>query len=289
MKILVTGGKGQLGRELKQISSYLLNDDWFFSNTNNFDLSNLNNIKSFLDNYNPKIIINCAAYTDVDKAEDDYESANILNHLAVKYIAKWCNINNCRLIHISTDYVFDGKCDVSLDENAMTNPINNYGKTKLFGEIACIAADPNSIIIRTSWLYSSYGDNFVTKMINLMKINKELNIIDDQFGSPTYAADLAAVILSIISASNWMPGIYNFTNEAKISWFDFAYDIKEMLSFTTHLRRVKSKDYLAVARRPKYTLLDKTKIKKTFNVKLTPYKDSLRKCIEIIKKYQSES
>ncbi|SVA55928.1 uncharacterized protein METZ01_LOCUS108782, partial [marine metagenome] len=254
-----------------------------FTGHDNFDLSDLKNINVSLDTINPNLIINCAAFTSVNNAEDDFESANILNHKSVKFIAKWCNYNNCRLIHISTDYVYDENLEMPINEDAPTNPINNYGKTKLSGDIACSIMNPDSIIIRTSWLYSSFGNNFVKKMINLMQQKKQLNVINDQIGSPTYAADLAQVILDIININHWKPGIYNYTNKAKISWFDLANDIKVIYGFNTIINPVTTEEYPTKAKRPKYSLLDKTKIKNTFNITLIPYKDSLKKCIKILK------
>tara|TARA_Y100001954_G_C15814505_1_gene606789 strand:+ start:3092 stop:3949 length:858 start_codon:yes stop_codon:yes gene_type:complete len=282
MKILVTGENGQLGSEINKISPKY-NYDWVFTGRDNFDLSNLKNINVSLDIINPNLIINCAAYTSVNNAEDDFKSANILNHLLLKYIAKWCNFNNCRLIHISTDYVYDENLETPINEDAPTNPINNYGKTKLLGDIACRVINPDSIIIRTSWLYSSFGNNFVKKMINLMRHKKELNVVNDQIGSPTYAADLAQVIVNIINNNNWKPGIYNYTNKGKISWYDLANDIKVIYGFNTNINAISTKQYSAMVKRPKYSLLDKTKIQKTFNIKLIPYKDSLKKCIKILK------
>ena len=283
MKILVTGGNGQLGSEINKISPNY-GYDWVFTDHENFDLSDLKNINFSLNIINPDLIINCAAYTSVDNAEDDFDLANIINHRSVKFIAKWCNHNNCRLIHISTDYIYDGNSKKSINEDAQTNPINNYGKTKLLGDIACSTVNPDSIIIRTSWIYSSFGNNFVKTMINLMQQKKQLNVINDQIGSPTYAADLAQAILDIISINHWKPGIYNYTNKAKISWYDLANDIKVIYGFTDIIiNPVSSKDYPAKAKRPKYSLLDKTKIKKTFNITLMPYKDSLKKCIKILK------
>ena len=281
MKILVTGGNGQLGSEINKISLNY-NHNWIFTGHEELDLSDLNSIIINLSAINPRLIINCCAYTAVDKAEDNYESANTLNHEAIKLIAKWSNNNNCKLIHISTNYVFDGSSIFPITENSETNPINIYGKTKLLGEIACTSYNPYSIIIRTSWLYSSFGNNFVKQMINLMQHKKKLNVINDQIGSPTYAADLAKVLLEIIDNNSWIPGIYNYTNEAKISWFDLANDIKVIYGFNTIINSITTKEYSSIARRPKYTVLDKSKIKNTFNIIPLPYKDSLKKCIKIL-------
>ena len=282
MKILVTGGKGQLGCEINKLSSNY-NYDWLFSDSDIFDLSDLKNINVFLDKSNPDIIINCAAYTAVDNAEVDFENANTINHKAVELIAKWSNNNNCKLIHISTDYIFDGTSLTAVKEDTKANPVNNYGKTKLFGDLACLKNNPSSIIIRTAWLYSSFGNNFVKQMINLMKSKSELNVINDQVGSPTFAADLAEVILRIINFNFWKPGIYNYTNFGNVSWFDFANDIKSIFGFDVHIVAVSTSEYFQQAKRSKYSLLDNSKIKNTFDINQINYLDSLNKCIKILK------
>jgi len=285
MKILVTGGNGQLGCEINQLSSNY-NYDWLFTDTDIFDISDLININVFLDKCNPDVIINCAAYTAVDNAEVDFEKANTINHKAVELIAQWSKKNNCKLIHISTDYVYDGTSLTPVKEDMQANPVNNYGKTKLFGDIACLKNNPSSIIIRTCWLYSSFCKNFVTNMINLMKSKSELKVINDQFGSPTYAGDLAKTILDLITHKNWIPGIYHFTNLGKVSWFDFANDIKSIYGFNTSIDSISSKEYSIKTKRPKYSLLDNSKIKNTFDIIQMNYLDSLNKCIKIL---QNES
>ena len=285
MKILVTGGNGQLGCEINQLSSNY-NYDWLFTDTDIFDISDLININFFLDKCNPDVIINCAAYTAVDNAEVDFEKANTINHKAVELIAQWSKKNNCKLIHISTDYVYDGTSFTPVKEDMQANPVNNYGKTKLFGDIACLKNNPSSIIIRTCWLYSSFGKNFVTNMINLMKSKSELKVINDQVGSPTYAGDLAKTVLDLITHKNWIPGIYHFTNLGKVSWFDFANDIKSIYGFNTSIYSISSKEYSIKTKRPKYSLLDNSKIKNTFDIIQMNYLDSLNKCIKIL---QNES
>ena len=285
MKILVTGGNGQLGCEINQLS-YKYNYDWLFTDTDIFDISDLMNINVFLDKCNPDVIINCAAYTAVDNAEVDFEKANTINHKAVELIAQWSKKNNCKLIHISTDYVYDGTSLTPVKEDMQANPVNNYGKTKLVGDIVCLKNNPSSIIIRTCWLYSSFGKNFVTNMINLMKSNSELKIINDQVGSPTYAGDLAKTILDLITHKNWIPGIYHYTNFGKVSWFDFANDIKSIYGFSRTIDSISSKEYSIKTKRPKYSLLDNSKIKNTFDIIQMNYLDSLKKCVKIL---QNES
>ena len=262
------------------------NSDWLFTDRQSFNISDLDNINIYLDTCKPNIIINCAAYTSVDKAEDDFETANTINHKSVELIAKWSNNNNCKLVHISTDYVYDGTSLIPIKEDMQANPVNNYGKTKLFGDIACLKNNPSSIIIRTSWLYSSFGNNFVKQMINLMKSNSELKIINDQVGSPTYAGDLAKTILDLITHKDWIPGIYHYTNFGKVSWFDFANDIKSIYGFNTVINSMSSQEYSIKIKRPKYSLLDNSKIKNTFDINQINYLDSLNKCIKIL---QNES
>ena len=282
MKILITGANGQLGSEIKKISCNF-NFDFVFTDVKELDLLDLGNISNKIDTISPDLIINCASYTAVDRAEKEKNLADIINHQAVGIIADWSFKNKRKIIHISTDYVFDGNSKYPLSEDATTSPINFYGYTKLQGENACLNNDPNSIIIRTSWMYSSFGENFVKTMFNLMKINNFLNIINDQIGSPTYAADLAETILLIIVQKNWIPGVYHYSNEGEITWFEFACSIKEVCGFNTQINKILTEEHPALAKRPKYSLMDKTKIKKTFNLEIPFYKDSLKKCLKIIK------
>tara|TARA_Y100001954_G_scaffold190936_1_gene205170 strand:- start:412 stop:1269 length:858 start_codon:yes stop_codon:yes gene_type:complete len=285
MRILVTGSRGQLGSELKK-KSIKQNFDWLFTDRENFDLSKLDSINYFLDKSKPNMIINCAAYTNVDMAEDNLKLANLLNHQSIELIAKWCNNNNCRLIHFSTDYVFDGNSHTPYNENDNTNPLNNYGKTKLLGDIACVKEYPMAIIIRTSWLYSSFGNNFVKKMIDLMQKKTDINVVNDQFGSPTFALDLVNVIIQIIKNKKWFPGIYNFTNNGSVSWYHFANTIKSIIGSDTVINPISSANYNSKAKRPKKSILDNSKIINTYQIKESNYIDSLNKCIKIL---QNES
>jgi dTDP-4-dehydrorhamnose reductase len=281
-KILVTGAKGQLGSELNVLSKNYSQFEWTFTDRAELDLSNLESLASVLTNINPQFIINCAAHTAVDRAESELELADILNHQAVAIMAKWSEINNCKLIHISTDYVFDGIAATALDELAPTNPINVYGGTKLAGEKACMEANPSAIIIRTSWVYSSFGTNFVKTMSRLMQERDTLNVVNDQIGSPTYAADLAQAIMTIITHNYWQSGIYNFSNGGEISWYEFALVIQEIGGFDCEISGIPSSAYPTPAQRPQYSLLDKTKIKKTFGVVVPDYRESLVKCMGLL-------
>ena len=283
MKILVIGSKGQLGSELKKISKLYKNFSWVFSTVKVLDLSDLNSINTYLSNINPTVIVNCAAYTNVDKAETEIKLANTINYRAVKVISRWTSDNFKKLIHISTDYVFDGLSEVPLCENSKTRPVNEYGSSKLKGEIACLKNHSNSIVVRTSWLYSSFGKNFVKTMIDLMKINNSVRVVNDQIGSPTYAYDLAKVIVEIIMNSKNKFGLFHYSNEGEISWFEFARSIRDLYNLDCEIIGVSSKEFKTIAKRPKYSLLNKSKIKKTFNLEIPNYKQSLEDCIKVIK------
>ncbi len=282
-KILITGGNGQLGSELRLLSKVYTEFEWIFTDYQELDLCDLNNLESAVAKINPQIIINCAAHTAVDKAESEFELSDVLNHQSVAIMAQWSHANNCQLVHVSTDYVFDGTASIALSETAQPNPINVYGVTKLEGEKACLRENPNAIIIRTSWVYSSFGNNFVKTMSRLMEERDSLNVVNDQIGSPTYAADLAQAIMTILVHENWQAGIYNFSNEGEISWFEFALAIQEIGQFDCNIGGIPSSAYPTPAKRPQYSLLDKTKIKTTFGVAVPEYKDSLSKCMELLR------
>jgi dTDP-4-dehydrorhamnose reductase len=282
-KILITGANGQLGSELKVLSKDFSQFEWVFTDREELDLCDLENLEIKLDQINPAIIINCAAHTAVDRAETEIEPSDVLNHQAVGIMAKWCQINEAKFIHVSTDYVFDGTASVPLKEDASTGPINVYGQTKLAGEIACIQENPSSIIVRTSWVYSSFGANFVKTMSRLMQERESLNVVNDQIGSPTYAADLAQAIMTIITHPNWKAGIYHFSNEGEISWYEFALAIQEIGGFDCLVSGIPSSAYPTPAKRPQYSLLDKTKIKNTFGVLVPGFRESLVKCMELMK------
>ncbi len=279
-KVLITGAKGQLGSELTVLSKKYNQFKWVFTDREELDLCDLVNLKTELSKINPQIIINCAAHTAVDKAESEVELSDVLNHQSVGVLAQWSFANDCKLIHISTDYVFDGTAAIGLTETAPTNPINVYGVTKLAGEKACLKQNPDSIIIRTSWVYSAFGNNFVKTMSRLMQERDSLNVVDDQIGSPTYAVDLAQAIMTILTHKTWQAGIYHFSNEGEISWYEFALAIKELGNFECEVCGIPSANYPTPAKRPQYSLLDKTKIKNTFGVVVPSYKESLAVCMK---------
>jgi dTDP-4-dehydrorhamnose reductase len=281
-KILVTGANGQLGSELRELSLFQDQYEWIFTDWQELDLSDLQNLADNITTISPDILINCAAYTAVDNAESEIELADVLNHQAVVIMAKWTFANNCKFIHVSTDYVFDGTSSIALNEDAPTAPINVYGKTKLSGERGCRNENPESIIIRTSLVYSSYGANFVKTMSRLMKEKDTLNVVDDQIGSPTYAADLAKAILDILNHTNWQSGIYNYSNEGEISWYEFALAIQELGGFKCKVSGISSSQYPTLATRPAFSLLDKSKIKAKNSILIPDYKESLRKCMGLM-------
>ena len=282
MKILVTGASGQLGSEIKELSVNYTDDTFIFVDRGEMALDDLTQVLSVIENVNPDLIISGGAYTAVDKAESEVELVDIINHQAVATMAEWAKQNNRKLIHISTDYVFQGTSSTPLKETEPTNPINVYGLTKQKGEDAIISSDADAIIIRTAWVYSSYGANFVKTMIRLMTDREEISVIGDQIGSPTYAHDLAQVILKIVHSDRWVKGIYHFSNEGEISWYDFAVAIRELKNLDCNIKPITSAEYPTAAKRPSYSLLDKTKIKQTFGVAVPEWKQSLSNMLDKI-------
>jgi dTDP-4-dehydrorhamnose reductase len=286
MRILVTGSNGQLGSEIRELSKdYDYN--FFFTTSSNFDIRDNKKVKEYIESNNINIILNCAAYTAVDKAEDDIQNANNINHLAVKNLAQISKDNNVKLIHISTDYVFDGKNFKPYTEDDITNPNSVYGQTKLDGENEMIKINPhNSIIIRTSWVYSSFGNNFVKTMLRLGKEKDELGVIFDQVGTPTYARDLAEALLQILNDEclilNDKVEIYNFSNEGVASWYDFAKEIMKMAKLDCKINPIETFQYPTPASRPHYSLLNKAKIKKEYNIEIPYWKDSLDECLKVL-------
>ena len=281
--ILVTGSNGQLGSEIKELSkNYSYN--FFFTDRNNIDITSKDNIKAFCQTNNINVIINCAAYTAVDKAESDELNADLVNRKAVKKLALVSSELNIKLIHISTDYVFDGRNFKPYCEEFQTNPQGVYGKTKLDGENEMRDINPkNSIIIRTSWVYSSFGNNFVKTMLRLGREKESLGVIFDQVGTATYARDLALTILDIIpKITNEKVEIYNYSNEGVLSWYDFAKEIMRMAKLNCKINPIETFQYPTPAKRPHFSLLNKNKIKSTFNIEIPYWKDSLDECLKLM-------
>jgi len=283
--ILVTGSNGQLGNELRVKSEELrISDKFYFTNRNTLDITDFEKVKKFCKENKITHIINCAAYTAVDKAEDEKEQANLINHIAVKNLAQISKKLNISLIHISTDYVFDGTNHIPYKEYDKVSPNGVYGQTKLDGEKAMKEINPkNSIIIRTSWVYSSFGSNFVKTMLDLSKKLDKLGVIYDQVGTPTYAKDLAKTILDIlpqIKAND--VEIYHYSNEGVISWYDFAKAVFEINNIDIEVNPIETKDYPTIAIRPNYSVLNKSKIKDEFSIIIPYWKDSLKECLKEI-------
>lgn len=281
--IVVTGKNGQLGWELQQlVSQQQMDYDFLFTGREELDLSDPDLIQTFFQAHQPAYFINCAAYTAVDKAETEQAFAYTVNASSVGLLAAECARKDCVFITLSTDYVFDGKGTKPYTTDHPTDPVNYYGYTKLTGENLALANNPQTIIIRTSWVYSVHGNNFVKTMLRLMKDRSELNIVNDQVGSPTYAADLAAVLLQVIdelAKGNRHYGVYHYSNQGVISWFDFATAIQQIADLHCQLQGIPSSAYPTPAKRPAYSAMDTQKIVSDFGVNLRNWKDSLAVCI----------
>jgi dTDP-4-dehydrorhamnose reductase len=278
-KILVTGSNGQLGSDLRDLAASYPQYEFVFTDVAELSITNRDAVNSFFANERPAYLVNCAAYTAVDKAESEKALSDEINGTAVGILASACQEHGTRFIHISTDYVFNGEASSPLKETDQVDPVNAYGASKLLGEQLAIQNNPSVIIIRTSWVYSFYGKNFVKTMMRLMSEKQSLGIIDDQLGSPTYAADLAEAIMQIISSGKWEQGIYNYSNDGVISWFDFANEIKHQIGSNCIVNPLTTEQFPTPAKRPKYSVLDKAKIQQTFSISLKDWKHSLRVCI----------
>ena len=281
-KILVTGGNGQLGSEIKGLSSSFTNDSFFFTDTSNLDITNHAAVATFIKTKNIDVIINCAAFTAVDKAESEPKLADAINHLAVKNLAIIARERGAKLIHISTDYVFDGTGHKPYVETDTPNPQSVYGQTKLDGELAMQAINPaNSIIIRTSWVYSTYGNNFVKTMLRLGKEHEEINVVSDQVGSPTYAGDLAKVLLEILpKINNEQVAIYHFANSGTCSWYEFAEAIFKMKGMEVKVHPIMTSQYPTPAKRPQYSVMKTGYPASLYNLNFPEWKEALERCLK---------
>lgn len=286
MNILVTGANGQLGTEMRNVSSES-SDRYIFTDIAELDITDSKAVDKLVTSENIDIIVNCAAYTNVDKAEEDEQAADIINHKAVAILASAAADKGATLIHISTDYVFDGNRCVPYREEDMTFPTGAYGRTKLAGEQVVIESGCRYIILRTSWLYSPYGKNFVKTMMRLTAEKENINVVFDQVGTPTYAGDLAALIHKIITGRHLdRLGIYHYSNEGVCSWYDFAVEICRQCGNTCDIRPCHSEEFPSKVKRPNYSVLDKTKIKETFGLTVPYWSESLEKCIKILQYIQ---
>ncbi len=281
-KILVTGANGQLGQCLQKISSQFEEFEFIFTDSETLDITIKEEVNDFFWQNAPDFCINAAAYTAVDLAETDVEKAFLVNADGAENLAEACSENNAQFIHVSTDYVFDGENNLAYTEEDFTNPLGVYGASKLAGDELALEVNPCSVILRTSWVYSEFGKNFVKTMLNLFATKDELNIVADQFGQPTNANDLAEAIMKIIKSEKITPGIFNFSNLGRISWFDFAEKIAGLSEAKIKLNAIETSQYPTPAKRPKNSVLDLDKISKTYGVQLKPWEESLEDCVQIL-------
>ena len=282
--ILVTGAKGQLGNEIKISSKNYFGYEFIFTDIDTLDITDGRKVRKFISSNFCDWIINCSAYNFVDKAETDYDKAIQINGFAIKNLVDAIKGTDSRLIHFSTDYVFDGNANVPYNEKSPANPLSAYGKSKLEGEKYALQHSA-SMIIRTSWLYSQFGNNFVKSILNKGKVNEPLNVVFDQTGTPTYAADLADAVLLIISKVvrnqiAFNAGLYHYSNEGVCSWYDFAREIMIQGRRNCYVKPIRTSDYPLPAKRPEYSVLDKSKIKRTFGIEIPYWKDSLSTALE---------
>lgn len=279
--ILVTGANGQLGSALKGLADAHPEFDFIFVSRAEMPIDEPETVQHFFQTHRPAYCINTAAYTAVDKAETEKVQAFRINGEAVGLLAAVCAAFGTKFIHISTDYVFDGSSPEPYKEESPVNPVNTYGLSKLKGEALCLYHNPDAIIIRTAWVYAESGNNFVKTMLRLMKERPAINVVNDQVGAPTYAVDLAAAILTIISRSQLAshPGIYHYSNKGRISWYDFAVAIKELTGSACVVHPIPSSQYPTPAKRPSFSLLNTQKIQDTFGLTIPDWKDSLQQCL----------
>lgn len=281
-KILVTGANGQLGQCLQKISSQFEEFEFIFTDSETLDITNKEEVNDFFWQNSPDFCINAAAYTAVDLAETEVEKAFLVNADGTENLAEACAENNAQFIHVSTDYVFDGENNLAYTEEDFTNPLGVYGASKLAGDELALEVNLCSVILRTSWVYSEFGKNFVKTMLNLFATKEELNVVADQFGQPTNANDLAEAIMKIIKSEKITPGIFNFSNLGRISWFDFAEKIAELSEAKIKLNAIETSQYPTPAKRPKNSVLDLDKIYKTYAIQLKPWEESLEGCVQIL-------
>lgn len=281
MNILITGGNGQLGNEMRLLSSESNHNTYTFTDVAELDITQLDAIRSFVSSNAINVIVNCAAYTNVDKAEDDIDLCDLINHKAVENLAVVAKEFDCVLIHVSTDYVFQGNGNLPCSEKELTAPLGVYGKTKLAGEEAILRIGCKHLIFRTAWLYSEFGNNFVKTMIKLTADRDLLKVVFDQVGTPTYAGDLARLIFTIVEKEQYKQnqGIYHFSNEGVCSWYDFAREISSIAGTVCDIQPCHSDEFPSKVKRPNFSVLDKTKVKTDFQCVVPYWKDSLIKCI----------
>lgn len=282
MQILVTGSNGQLGGEFRDISKKSEDYDFLFADIEELDITCEDRVNQFFKDHHFDCVINCAGYTAVDQAESDHSGANLLNAKAVGYLAEAAVRKSALFLHISTDYVFDGKNHRPYTENDAPGPLSTYGKSKLNGEVELLFNSGRNVILRTSWLYSTHGHNFLKAILGKVANGDDLRVVYDQIGSPTYAADLAAAILTIIPRlpSKFRTVIYNYSNEGVASWYDFAHAILELKGIKKNIVPVLSREFKTAAARPFYSILDKARIRQDFGLEIPHWRDGLRRCMD---------
>ena len=294
MNILVTGANGQLGNEMRVVSKTRSEHEWFFTDVQELDITDREAIRTFMKQHKINAVVNCAAYTNVDKAEADEQTAYLINALAAENLAVVATEVKALLVHISTDYVFDGNASVPYKESDTPDPKTAYGRTKLAGEQLILAACPDAFIIRTAWLYSSFGNNFVKTMLRLGVERDTISVVNDQIGTPTYAADLAKTIMIILTVTTHLPSvsanhlaasfprIYHFTNEGVCSWYDFTREIHRLTGIQCQVLPITSDQYPQKTPRPHFSVLDKHKISEDFGILIPQWQDSLAECLKIL-------
>lgn len=287
MRVLITGANGQLGNEMRRLGAVSPNE-YLFTDVAELDITDKAAVAEFVKSNNVEIIVNCAAYTNVDKAEDDEATAELINATAVRNLAEAVKAVDGTLFHVSTDYVFGSEGNTPRTEDMPTNPLGVYGKTKLHGEQAIAEVGAKAIIIRTAWLYSEFGNNFLKTMLRLTAEKESLNVVFDQVGSPTYAGDLALAIFSIIEGGVYAgnEGVYHFSNEGVCSWYDFATEIAAAAGHECIVMPCHSNEFPSKVTRPPFSVLDKTKIKTTFGIEIPHWRDSMLYCLQRLAKQQ---
>lgn len=287
MRVLITGANGQLGNEMRRLGAVSPNE-YLFTDVAELDITDKAAVAEFVKSNNVEIIVNCAAYTNVDKAEDDEATAELINATAVRNLAEAVKAVDGTLFHVSTDYVFGSEGNTPRTEDMPTNPLGVYGKTKLHGEQAIAEVGAKAIIIRTAWLYSEFGNNFLKTMLRLTAEKESLNVVFDQVGSPTYAGDLALAIFSIIEGGVYAgnEGVYHFSNEGVCSWYDFATEIAAAAGHECIVMPCHSNEFPSKVTRPPFSVLDKTKIKTTFGIEIPHWRDSMLYCLQRLARQQ---
>ena len=279
MKTLITGANGQLGTELHEILEREFPGQTLYTDVQELDLTNAKAVDSYVANNEITHIVNCAAYTAVDRAEEEKMLCAAVNTDAVKNLAMAADANGAKIIHISTDYVFDGTNHRPYRESDKVNPISQYGTTKRKGEPLLLALAPQAIIIRTAWLYSAHGKNFVKTMLRLADSQPEIKVVCDQIGTPTFARDLARAVVKVLQSHQWVPGIYHFTDEGAASWYDFAKAIFRIAGKDVKVTPIPTEDYPTPASRPSYSILDRTRIKATYGIEIPHWEEALADCL----------